>query len=50
MSATKTSALVTAHVLHRLPVELSERSSDDATGALECARDYMEDVIAVLDD
>ncbi len=50
MSATKASALVAAHVLHRLLVELSERSSDDMTGALECARDYMGDVIALLDE
>jgi hypothetical protein len=50
MSATKASALVTAHALHRLLVELSERPADDVTGALECARDYMEDVIAVLNE
>ena len=50
MSATTASALVTAHALHRLLVELSERPADDATGALECARDYMEDVIAVLNE
>jgi hypothetical protein len=50
MSATKASALVTAHVLHRLLVELSERSSDDVTGAIECARDYLGDVIALLDE
>jgi hypothetical protein len=50
MSATKASALVTAHALHRLLVELSERPEDDATGAFECARDYMEDVIAVLNE
>jgi hypothetical protein len=50
MSAAKASALVTAHALHRLLVELSERPADDVTGALECARDYMEDVIAVLNE
>jgi hypothetical protein len=36
--------------LHRLLVELSERSSDDVTGAFECARVYMEDVIAMLNE
>ena len=49
MSATKASALVTAHALHRLLAELSAVPADDATGSLQCARDYMEDVIALLE-
>lgn len=50
MSATKATALVTAQVLHRALVQLCEKSEPDTVDNLECARDYLLDVIALLED
>jgi len=46
----KASALVTAHTLHRLLVQLCKGPEQDVADNLECARDYMEDVIALLEE
>lgn len=50
MNAQKTRALAMAHELHHLLGELYQLPEHHADSGVECARDYMEDVIALLEE